>query len=138
MTRFAPLLVALLLCAGGALAQAYPAKPVRLVIGVSAGGLSDTLARGLAGELSKLWNQSVLVENRAGASDLIAAEHVAKSPGDGYTLYMTNANLTMVNKYLRRNLPFNYDRDFVPVIGLVRTSDILIARPDLPVKSVRD
>jgi tripartite-type tricarboxylate transporter receptor subunit TctC len=138
MSRSALALLAILFCAGSTLAQPYPAKPVRLVIGVSAGGLSDTLARGLAGEISKLWNQSVLVENRPGASDLIAAETVAKSAGDGYTLYMTNANLTMVNKYVRRNLPFNYDRDFVPVIGLVRTSDVLIVRPDLPVKSVRD
>ena len=126
------------LFAGAACAQPFPAKPVRIIIGVTAGGLSDTFARGLANELSKLWGQSVLVENRPGASDLVAAEVAAKAAPDGYTVYQTNANVTMVNQFLRRNLPFDYARDFVPVIGLVQTSDVLLARPTLPVRSAQE
>jgi tripartite-type tricarboxylate transporter receptor subunit TctC len=138
LAAFIAALIAALGCAGAATAQAFPAKPVRIVIGVSAGGLSDTLARGLAGELTKLWGQNVIVENRPGASDVVAAEAVARSAPDGYTLYMTNANVTMVNQFLRKNLPFDPARDFVPVIGLVRTSDVLLVRPQLPVNSVRE
>ncbi len=138
LAAFIAALIAALGCAGAATAQAFPAKPVRIVIGVSAGGLSDTLARGLAGELTRLWGQNVIVENRPGASDVVAAEAVARSAPDGYTLYMTNANVTMVNQFLRKNLPFDPARDFVPVIGLVRTSDVLLVRPQLPVNSVRE
>jgi tripartite-type tricarboxylate transporter receptor subunit TctC len=121
-----------------AFAQAYPSKPVRIVIGVTAGGLSDTFARGLAGELSKIWGQSVIIENRPGASDVVAAEAVAKSAPDGYTLYQTNANVTMVNQFLRKNLPFDTSRDFIPVIGMVQTSDVLLVRPTLPVRSAQE
>jgi tripartite-type tricarboxylate transporter receptor subunit TctC len=128
----------LVLVAGAASAQSYPSRPVRIVIGVTAGGLSDTLARGLANELSKLWGQSVLVENRPGASDVVAAEVVAKSAPDGYTLYQTNANVTMVNQFLRHNLPFNVEKDFVPVVGLVQTSDVLLVRPALPARNVQE
>jgi tripartite-type tricarboxylate transporter receptor subunit TctC len=119
-------------------AQSYPAKPVRIVIGVAAGGLSDTLARGVAAELTKAWGQSVLVENRPGASDVIAAESVAKSAPDGHSIYMTNASIYMINTLVRKNLPFDAARAFAPVHGLVRTSDVLIARPGLPVANVQD
>ncbi|MFM9971164.1 MAG: Bug family tripartite tricarboxylate transporter substrate binding protein [Burkholderiales bacterium] len=120
------------------LAQSYPVKPVRIVIGVAAGGLSDNLARAIGGELAKLWGQSVLVENRVGASDIVAAEAVARSPADGYTIYQTNGTLTMVNALLRKNLPYDFDRDFAPVIGVVRTSDVLMVRNSLGVNNVAE
>ena len=111
---------------------------MRLVIGVAAGGLSDTLARGVAAELSKTWNQAVIIENRPGASDVVAAETVAKSAPDGHTLYQTNASIHMINTLLRKNLPFDASRAFTPVVGLVRTSDVLIARPSLGVGNVQE
>ena len=70
---------------GAAQAQ-FPARPVRIIIGVPPGGLSDNLARALAGEMSRIWGQPVLVENRVGASDIVAADAVAKAPPDGHTL----------------------------------------------------
>lgn len=128
----------ILACAGGAFAQGFPNKPVRIVIGVAAGGLSDNLARAIAAELSKLWGQSVLIENRVGASDIVAADSVVKSPADGYTIYQTNGTLTMVNALLRKNLPYDFERDFVPVIGVVRTSDVLVVKNSLGVNSVAE
>jgi len=119
--------LALSLSSGVSLAQSYPAKPVRIIIGVAAGGLSDNLARAIAAELSKLWGQSVLM-----------ADAVAKSPADGYTIYQTNGTLTMVNALLRKNLPYDFDRDFAPVIGVVRTSDVLVVKNSLGVSNVAE
>ena len=133
-----PMIVGFALVCGAATAQSYPVKPVRIVIGVAAGGLSDNLARAIGGELSKVWGQSVLVENRVGASDIVAAEAVARSPADGYTIYQTNGTLTMVNALLRKNLPYDFDRDFAPVIGVVRTSDVLMVRNSLGVNNVAE
>ncbi len=130
--------VAASMIAGVAFAQSYPTKPVRIVVGVVAGGLSDNIARAIAGELSKLWGQSVLIENRVGASDIVAADAVAKSPADGYTIYQTNGTLTMVNALLRKNLPYDFERDFTPVIGVVRTSDVLVVKNALGVNSVAE
>ena len=126
------------LAATAAHAQSFPSKPVLIVIGVAAGGLSDTLARGVAGELTKVWGQAVIIENRPGASDVVAAETVAKSAPDGHTLYQTNASIHMINTLLRKNLPFDASRAFTPVVGLVRTSDVLIARPSLGVGNVQE
>jgi tripartite-type tricarboxylate transporter receptor subunit TctC len=139
MRRPLEVLIVLLAVAGSAFAQApFPSKPVRIIIGVPPGGLSDNLARAIGGELSKIWGQSVIVENRVGASDIVAAEASAKSAPDGHTLYQTNGTLLMVNQLLRKNLPFDIERDFTPVHGIVRTSDVLVVRNSLPVKSVSD
>ena len=124
---------------GEVLAQpSFPVKPVRVIIGVPPGGLSDNLARAMGAELSKTWNQPVLVENRTGASDIIAADAVAKSAPDGHTIYQANGTLTMVNQLLRKNLPYDFDRDFMPVLGAVTTSDVLVVRNGLNVNSVAE
>jgi tripartite-type tricarboxylate transporter receptor subunit TctC len=119
-------------------AQAYPSKPVRIIIGVPPGGLSDNLARAMGTELGKVWGQAVVVENRVGASDIIAADAVAKAAPDGHTIYQANGTLSMVNQLLRRNLPYDFDRDFMPVLGAVRTSDVLVVRNGLNVNTVAD
>jgi tripartite-type tricarboxylate transporter receptor subunit TctC len=128
----------LLLAACVAQAQTFPVKPVRIIIGVPAGGLSDSLARAMGAELGRIWGQTVLVENRVGGSEVVAAEAAARAPADGHTLYQTNGTLTMVNALLRKNLPYDFDRDFVPVVGLVRTSDVLVVRNSLGVASVAE
>lgn len=130
------LILAAVSCAS--FAQSYPVKPVRIIIGVVAGGLSDSIARAIAGELTKHWGQTVLIENRVGASDIVAAEAAARSTPDGYTIYQTNGTLTMVNSLLRKGLPYDFDRDFIPVIGTVRTSDVLVVRNGLGVNSVAE
>src|SRR6478672_12199139 len=101
-----------------ALAQ-YPSKPVRVVVPYPAGGAVDSFARVLTQQLSELWGQSVVVENRPGASTMIGAEQVAKSPADGYTLLLT-AELTLVTlPHLYEKIPYDPLRDFAPITGLV-------------------
>jgi tripartite-type tricarboxylate transporter receptor subunit TctC len=121
-----------------AVAQSYPAKPVRLLIGVPPGGFSDILARTVAVEMSKGFGQSVVVESRPGASDAVVGDVVAKSPPDGYTLYQANDAVLMVNALLRKNLPFNTLQDFKPVSGLITISTVLVARMDLPANNVQE
>jgi tripartite-type tricarboxylate transporter receptor subunit TctC len=134
--------VAILLAAGlfsqqTALAQ-YPTRPVHVVVPYPAGGAVDAFARVLSQRLSEVWGQQVVVDNRPGASTLIGAEQVAKSPPDGYTLLLT-AELTLVTvPHLYEKIPYDPLRDFVPVVALVSATQALVANPSLPVKTVKD
>ena len=119
------------------LAQAYPSKPVRLIIPVTAGGLTDVLARAVAQELTKGWGQPVVVENRPGASHIIATEFVTKSAPDGYTILMTDRAMT-ANPFLYRKLPYDAARDLAPIVNLVQINDILLANPELPANSLQE
>jgi tripartite-type tricarboxylate transporter receptor subunit TctC len=119
-------------------AQTFPSAPVRIVIGVSAGGLSDVLARGMAQELSKTWKQPVIIENRTGASDVLATSLVVKSAPDGHTVLQTAAGTVMANEFLRKSLPYDHDKDLAPVAGVVRTNSLLIAGEKAPIRSVRE
>ena len=120
-----------------ALAQ-YPNKPVRVVVPYPAGGAVDSFARVLTQQLSELWGHSVVVENRAGASTMLGAEQVAKSPADGYTLLLT-AELTLVTvPHLYEKIPYDPLRDFAPITALVSATQALVANPSLPVKTVND
>lgn len=120
-----------------ALAQ-YPNKPVRVVVPYPAGGAVDSFARVLTQQLSELWGYPVVVENRAGASTMLGAEQVAKSPADGYTLMLT-AELTLVTvPHLYEKIPYDPLRDFAPITALVSATQALVANPSLPVKTVHD
>jgi len=120
-----------------ALAQ-YPVKPVRVIVPYSPGGAVDSFARVLTQQLSEHWNQSVVVENRPGASTMIGAEQVSKSPADGYTLLLT-AELTLVTlPHLYEKIPYDPLRDFAPITALVSATQALVANPSLPVKTVND
>ena len=119
-------------------AQAFPAKPVHVVMGVPPGGVQDALTRAMAVELNKLWGQPVLVESRPGASGIIAGESVVKSSPDGHTILQTDGITFNTNYFLRRNTPYESMKDFAPVLGLVQTSDILVAKLQLPANNVRD
>jgi tripartite-type tricarboxylate transporter receptor subunit TctC len=117
--------------------QAYPAKPVRLVVGFAPGGSTDVVARMLAQKLTTSFGQSVLVDNRPGASSNIAAQAVARAPADGHTLlYMTST--LAVNVSLYQKLPFNLLDDFVAVTPVVDIPCTLSVHPSLPVKSVKE
>jgi tripartite-type tricarboxylate transporter receptor subunit TctC len=116
----------------------YPTKPVRMVVPYPPGGAVDSFARVLTQQLSEVWGQSVVVENRPGASTMIGAEQVAKSPADGYTLLLT-AELTLVTlQHLYEKIPYDTLRDFAPITALVSATQALVANSSLPVKTVND
>ena len=116
-------------------AQRYPAKVVRLLVPFSPGSGSDTLGRIIAGGLSDVFGQQVIVDNRAGAAGNIGAEIAAKAPADGYTLLLANLGHA-ANVSLYRNLPYDVVRDFAPVTQLASAPAIVVAHPSLPVRSL--
>ena len=137
-------LLAAMVCAGSVSAQtpstgsgqAFPAKPVRMIVGFVTGGGTDTIARVISKKLADTWPQALVVENRPGADGSIATEIVAKSPADGYTLVMiTNAHT--ITPFQRK---LNYDpvRDFAPVTLTASTPNLLVVHPSLPVKTVKE
>jgi len=130
-------LPALLLLPGATAAQSYPSKPVRLVVPIAAGGSTDIVARALARQLTDLWKQSVVVDNRPGATTIIGTELVAKAPADGYTLLVTLAPFT-VNPGLHAKLPYDTLADFAPITLLNTTPLALVVNPSVPARSVRD
>lgn len=141
MLRKAALLLsslALVLSAGGANGQAYPSRPVRIIVPFTAGGLADVLTRGLAQELSKAWGQQVIAENRPGANTIIAAEATAKSPADGYTMLMANDPTLSSNQYLYSKLPYDPVKDFAPVINIIAVPSVLVANSSLPAGTLRE
>ena len=138
MNRFHTVVSGLILslAASVAAAQAWPNKPVKLIVPYPAGGLTDVLARGLSAEIVKLWGQTLIVENRPGASQMIGAEALVKSPPDGYTLAMLDKTPLAINPYLFSKLPYDPLKDFAPVINMVQTSQVLVAHPGLPANNV--
>ena len=118
-------------------AQTLPAGSIRIVVGFPPGGGTDALARVVGQKLSVLWNQPVVVESKAGAAGVIAAEYVAKQPGDGATLLMAHINSHAIAPSLNPKLGYSVERDFVP-IGLVGvTPNLLICNQDQPAKTVK-
>ncbi len=117
---------------------AWPAKPIRLVAGFAAGGISDILARVVGARLSEALGQPVLVENRTGAGGTIAADFVARSPADGYTLFLAVTATQSIAPYLYPKLPYNAFTDFAPIALAAVTPVLLVVHPSLPVKNVKD
>lgn len=116
----------------------YPSGPVRLVVPYAAGGPVDVLARAIGPAMSAALKQPVVVENRTGANEIVAAEYVAKSPSDGLTLFIaTDAGLTM-NPHLYKKLNYDPVRDFVPVTQLVSVPMVVLASPTSPVTSMAE
>jgi tripartite-type tricarboxylate transporter receptor subunit TctC len=118
-----------------AMAQAYPSRPVRVIVGFSAGGTTDIAARLIAQALSERLHQQFIVENRPGASTNLAVEAVVRAPADGYTLLAASATNT-INSSLFERLNFNFIRDIVMVAGLVRSPLVLEVHPSVPVRTV--
>lgn len=121
-----------------ALSQAsYPAKPVRMVLGFPPGSAADVVGRIFAAKLGDGLRQSVVVDNRPGAGSNIAAESVARSPADGYTLFMGSVANT-INASLYKSLPFDFGRDFAAVTGIASVPNLLVVHPSMPVRSVSE
>jgi tripartite-type tricarboxylate transporter receptor subunit TctC len=116
-------------------AQAYPTKPVNLVVPYPAGGATDVIARMIADKLTQTWGQPVVVSNKPGAGTLIAADAVARSPGDGYTLYMTTAAHT-ISGSLYKKVPYDPIKDFAPITLTSTIPLVLVTTPSLPVNSL--
>jgi tripartite-type tricarboxylate transporter receptor subunit TctC len=117
--------------------SAWPAKPIKLVVGYAAGGATDVIARIIAVKLGEQLGQSVIVDNRSGANSNVGAEIVARSPADGYTLYVyTIANTINVSLYDK--LSYDPQKDFEPIGLIAKIANILVVNPKLPIKSVAD
>jgi tripartite-type tricarboxylate transporter receptor subunit TctC len=119
-------------------AQSYPDKPVRFVVGYSPGGLPDTVARIVAQKLGERWKQQVVVENKPGANSNIAADFVAKSAPDGYTLLVTDNSTTAINPFLYAKMPFDAEKDLVPVAMVARAPLFLAVHSSVPVNSFQE
>ena len=120
-----------------ATAAAYPAKPVKIMVGFAAGGAADVTARMLAPRLAELLGQQIVVENRGGSGGLLATEAVAKSPADGYTLLLMPAADT-VQPALRRRLPYDLERDFAPVSRVVFGPWFVVVHPSVPARNAAE
>ena len=118
-------------------AQAYPSKPVRLIVPFPAGGVLDRLTRSIAPRAAETFGQPVLVENRPGASTIVGTEFVARAPADGHTLLMMAATF-VITPLLRQKLPFDTQRDFQPVSLIANTPNVLVANPALPARNVKE
>lgn len=125
----------------GAFAQAkgWPDKPIKLIVGFPPGGGSDAIARVIAINLSQMWGQQVVIDNRGGAAGTIAADLVAKAPADGYALGLAHVNaMSITIPALGQKMPYNASTDFAPIILLGITPNILIANVDAPAKNAKD
>lgn len=118
-------------------AQSYPTRPVKLIVPFPPGGPVDTTARGITGKLNEAWGQPVIVENRAGAGGIVGADAAAKSPGDGYTVFVCSIHHSVLPS-LNARLPYDIEKDFVPVSFGASFPIILVAHESVPVKSVQE
>jgi tripartite-type tricarboxylate transporter receptor subunit TctC len=118
--------------------DAWPSKPIKIVVPFAAGGTSDVLARVIGERLGVALGKPVVIDNRAGAGGVIGADAVAKSPGDGYTFLLGTIATHAINPALLPKMPYNAAKDFVPVILLGSISNVLVVNAETPYKSVKD
>jgi len=130
--------VAVLCAAAAAQAQTWPSKPIRLVVGFPPGGGNDIIARLLGAKMQETWGEAVIVENRPGAASIIAAELVAKSPADGYTLLVNATGGMSLNPILYPKLPYDPLKDFEPISMVGVFPLVLVVNPSVPARSVRE
>jgi tripartite-type tricarboxylate transporter receptor subunit TctC len=126
------LLIALLSLAALSHAQNYPTKAVRIVVGFAPGGSTDLTARIYAQELNKLWGSQVVVDNRPGASGMIAAEIASKAAPDGYTLLVSPQTSIVVAPLIFKKVAYDPSRDFAPISVIGSTPQLLVVHPSLP------
>ena len=119
-------------------AQTLPSGPVRIIVGFPPGGGTDALARVVGQKLATMWNLSVVIENKAGAAGVIAADYVSKQPGDGNTLLMAHINSHALAPAMGLKLNYNAEKDFVPISMVGITPNLLICNADQPAKNVKD
>ncbi|MCI3952537.1 MAG: Tricarboxylate transport protein TctC, partial [Burkholderiales bacterium] len=137
-TGITPLLIAALGCGSGTvMAQTYPTKPVRILVGFAPGGGTDIMARTIAAKLSESMKQQFIVENRPGANANLAAKLASEAPADGYTvLFMSVAHI--MSKPVYKNLGYDIERDLTPITVVSEVSNVLAAHPSLPARTVKE
>jgi tripartite-type tricarboxylate transporter receptor subunit TctC len=132
------LLLALALAAAPAHADSYPNRPIRMIVPFGAGGPTDVFTRVLGEELRKPLGQSLVMENRPGAGTIIGTSEAAKSPPDGYTLYMGFHGTQSILPHLQSKMPYDAAKDFLPVIFLATSPNILVVHPSVPANTPRE
>lgn len=123
---------------GGAAAQPYPNKPIRIIVPFPAGGNADILARILGQKMTESLGQQIIVDNRAGAAGIIGAQAAAKSPPDGYTLFMGTTGTQTTNPAVYTKLPYDSLKDFAPVSNFAASPYVLVVHPSLPVRNLKE
>ena len=142
MTKRLGALVLLAALAGSpaAQAQSYPSRTITLTVTAAAGGVTDVVARALGQRLAQAWGQQVVIENKGGAAHVVGAQSVAKAAPDGYSLLVAEAGTFTINPTLYGNgkLPYDEEKDFIPITGIVRINQALLGHPSLPANDVRE
>ena len=119
-------------------AQDFPTKPIRMIVGVAPGGATDILARAVGARLTEAFKQQVIVENRPGAASIIGAEAAAKSPNDGYHLFMGSSGSIAINPGMYPKLSYDPLRDFVPISLTLKVPFFMVVHPSLPANNVKE
>jgi len=134
------ILLASLAGAAAAQAQSYPTRTITLTVTAAAGGVTDVVARALGQRLAEAWGQQVVIENKGGAAHVVGAQSVAKAAPDGYSLLVAEAGTFTINPTLYGNgkLPYDEEKDFIPITGIVRINQALLGHPSLPANDVRE
>ena len=131
-------MVGALLASSAIAAQNFPTKPVRVIVPFSAGGATDIVTRVVAQKLTETWGQTIVVDNRAGAGGNIGADLAAKSPADGYTLFMTSGSIVTANQHMYKTLPYNAEKDLAAVTNVASGPQAITVNPSFPAKTVKD
>jgi tripartite-type tricarboxylate transporter receptor subunit TctC len=132
------LLTAALVSAAPVFAQGYPTRPVRVIVPFSPGGATDIVARVVALKLNEIWGQTVVVDNRSGASGNIGGELAAKSNPDGHTLFMTSGSIVAANQHLFKFMPFNPEKDLAAVTNVASGPQAIVVHPTFSAKTLKD
>ncbi len=138
MNPFRTLALLLALTCGGAFAQGYPSKPVKIIVPFPPGGATDIVTRIVAQKLTETWGQSVIVENRSGAGGNIGGEAAANSPPDGYTLFMTSGSIVTANQYIYKKMPFDPAKDLIAITNVASGPQVIVVNPNFPAKTLKE
>ncbi len=126
------------LCAHGVLAQEFPSKPVRMIVGAAAGSSGDILARLLGEYLSVAWKQSVVIDNRPGAGGILASQALLSAPADGHTLMLSAGSYLTVTPFTQKSLPYDVERDFAPIAMAAEIPLVLGVSPNVPAANLKE
>ena len=134
------ILLACLADPAAAQTQSYPTRTITITVTAAAGGVTDVVARALGQRLAEAWGQQVVIENKGGAAHVVGAQSVAKAAPDGYSLLVAEAGTFTVNPtlYGKGKLPYDEEKDFTPITGIVRINQALLGHPSLPANNVRE
>jgi len=132
------LMAGALLVSNAVAAQGFPTKSVRIIVPFSAGGATDIVTRVVAQKLTDIWGQTLVIDNRAGAGGNIGADLAAKSPADGYTVFMTSGSIVTANPHMYKKLPYNAETDLVAVTNVASGPQAIAVNPSFAAKTVKD